>query len=468
MQHSTRSAARVLAGSAVVLAIHAGCGGPANQGTGGGTSTSSASSSGTTSSTTSTSGGGTTGTTSSGTATSTSGATTSGASGSAATTSGASSSGTPDFYALPAPKQCDNQTYVPNCTPGNASTACGGKCSAINACQESTSSKPGDDVNFVCPRFMLFSDEMDQAAIDDGLTGFNYAVVGHDKDMGGIDGSDMTSCCQCYQLVYDYPAENQAWVDPNTTGTPVSALPPPPPLIVQSINTGTNGPDDFDVFMGAGGFGGNNACEPPSSWQAQAASQGSFPADVSGLYMYTSFPSDGESGNGGVKGASIYSACKTTTQWVTTESLSSAACTADISAACNTVASSSTTMTSETIRSCLKSNDPQAYYHLNWFVHAKKVECPTHLTQVTGCKLAPQGLPAVNPKVTTSAQAAADSSFKATAANGKHFSTTTMQDCCKPTCAWQDYVTGVNGGLTAVGQYNSFYSCDQGGVPITE
>jgi hypothetical protein len=309
---------------------------------------------------------------------------------------------------------------------------------------------------------------MAQAAIDDGLMGFNYAVVGHDKDMGGIDGTDKTTCCQCYQLVYDYPAENQAWVDPNASNNPVSALPLPPPLIVQSINTGTNGPDDFDVFMGAGGFGGNNACEPPSSWAAQAASQGSFPADVSGLYMYTGFPSDGESGQGGVKGAGIYSDCKTQNQWVTTQSLSSIACQTDIKNACSVIASTSPTMTKETYNSCIKSNDPQAYYHLNWFVHVKKVECPTHLTEVTGCKLAPQGLPPVNPNVRTSAQAAADSSFSAKAKNGNHFSTTTMQDCCKPTCAWQDYVTGNNGGLTAQGQYNSFYSCDQMGVPITE
>jgi hypothetical protein len=41
-----------------------------------------------------------------------------------------------------------------------------------------------------------------------------------------------------------------------------------------------------------------------------------------------------------------------------------------------------------------------------------------------------------------------------------------MQDCCKPTCAWQDAVTGA--GETAVGLYNSFYSCDVNGVPVTE
>jgi len=300
---------------------------------------------------------------------------------------------------------------------------------------------------------MLFSDEMLQAAIDDGNTAFNYAVVGHDRDTGGIDGSDKTSCCQCYQLVYDYPAENQCNVNASNTGP--SAIPIPPPLIVQSFNTATNGPDDFDVFMGAGGYGGNNACRPNYSM-----------TDAAGLYMYTTFPDNGQSG--GIKGAGTYTDCKTTIQWVTTASLSSAACQNDIAAACNQTSSNSTLMTNETINSCIKSNDPNTYYHLNWFVHVMKVECPTHLTQVTGCKLAPQGLPQVDPTVTTAAQAANNPAFKATAANGNHFSTTTMQDCCKPSCAWQDWVTGSSGGLTAVGDYNSFYSCDQNGVPITE
>ncbi len=214
------------------------------------------------------------------------------------------------------------------------------------------------------------------------------------------------------------------------------------------------GPDDFDVFMAAGGFGGNNACDPNAAQK-----------DVSGLYEYTAFPADGAD-NGGVKGAGKYTECKTATQWVTTDSLSSGACQSRISAACNQFAAPSSQITNESIRSCIKTNDPNSYYHLNWNVYAKKVECPTYLTEVTGCKLAPQGLPAVNRLVTTAAQAASDTSFKANAATGTRFSTTTMQDCCKPTCAWQDNVTAK--GLTAVGNYNSFYSCTQAGVPITQ
>ena len=68
---------------------------------------------------------------------------------------------------------------------------------------------------------------------------------------------------------------------------------------------------------------------------------------------------------------------------------------------CGKFNSASPTVTSESIRSCTQSNAANSYYHMNSQIYAKRVECPTHLTQVTGCKLASQGLPAVNPAVTT-------------------------------------------------------------------
>jgi hypothetical protein len=356
---------------------------------------------------------------------------------------------------LPPPQQCGNQYWVKDCQAGGST--CKGQCAGYaNSCQQSLSTHAGtydNMVAFACPRWMLYSDEMRQAAINDGNSMFNYAVVGHDIDNGGIDGTGASTCCQCYQLVFDYPAENQAWVDPNNSASPVSALPIPPPLIVQSFNTATNGPDDFDVFMAAGGFGGNNACDPTASMK-----------DISGVYAYTAYPAEGAN-NGGVKAANKYSECKTITQWVTKDSISSAACQAKVSADCNQITASSSQVTKESRCSCIQSNQPTTFYHMNWFVHAMKVECPKALTQVTGCRLKSQGLPAVDKTVTTGAQAASNAGFKEKASNGKHFSTTTMQDCCMPSCSAQDWVAGK--GLVPDGQYNSFYSCDQSGVPQT-
>ena len=295
---------------------------------------------------------------------------------------------------------------------------------------------------------------MAQAAVDDfgAAPPFNYAIVGHDVDQNGLDGTAKSACCQCYQLVYSLP-ENEARVN----GSGASAIAIPKPVIVQAFNTSAGGGQNFDLFMGAGGFGSFNACDPAFSSMKSP----------SGLYLYSSFPEQGEPGSGGVNAATQLAGCKTNENLVTAATLSSATCVANMQSACMSFASSTLTpqAVADSIQSCTKSNDAASYYHLNWEVYAKKIECPTHLTQVTGCKLAPQGLPAANPNVTTPAQAAADSSFKATTSNGTHYTTTTMQDCCKPTCAWQDWVTGSNGGLTAVGQYNSFYSCNQTGVP---
>ncbi len=155
---------------------------------------------------------------------------------------------------------------------------------------------------------------------------------------------------------------------------------------------------------------------------------------------------------------------------MTTATLSSGACQTSIDNACNAFTSSTLTPTAleETKQSCLDSNDYQDDRHMNWQVYAKKIECPAHLTEVTGCMLAPQGLPAANPAVVTPAEAAGDPTFRSLSGDGQHYTTTTMQDCCKPSCAWQDYVTGTQGGLTTVGEANSFYTCDATGTPLTE
>ncbi|HEY5283177.1 MAG TPA: hypothetical protein VIM14_10345 [Polyangia bacterium] len=344
-------------------------------------------------------------------------------------------------YALPPPNQGMNQFNIPGCQVGVATSPGGGKCTpGQNACE---GTKQGAQVNFLCTRFMLFSDEMAQAAADDGLAGFNYAVVGHDLDSGGIDGNTGNSCCQCYQLVFSLP-ENMAQVN----GNGAAAIPIPPPLVVQSFNTSAGGGKNFDVFMGAGGFGAFNACDPNASQKSP-----------SGKYLYTQFPTEGEPGSGGVNAATQIPACQSK-NLVTTDTLSSTACTSAVTTACSKFASSSSHMTDESSRSCTKSNDANSYYHMNWKIYAKRIECPTHLMEVTGCKLAPQSQPAVSKDVKTPEQAAADSSFKS------GYTITTMQDCCMPTCAWQNNVSGQN--IPVVGKYNSFYSCSQDGVPVTE
>jgi hypothetical protein len=361
------------------------------------------------------------------------------------------------FYELPPPSYCHAWDYVQDCTPGDASSKCGGVCSTINACLESENqtNKQGADVTFICPRYMLMSPEMLQAAKDDGNEEYYYAIVGHDSDRGFIDGNDESTCCQCYQMIYAYPSpdnDRQVLANPDDNSNPVSAVPLPKPIIAQSFNTAAT-QNTFDIYMGGGGFGAHNGCGP-----------GLTQTSTSGQYLYESYPEEGGF-SGGVKPATHWSECKTDIQWVTVESLGSEACQTKLVETCNKITHADPTITEYARNSCITTNQPESLYHLNWSVYVRKVECPEGITRVTGCKLQKQGLPEVDGLITAE-QAKNDASFSKQGSNGKMYETTTMEDCCRPSCAASNWIEGK--GLNPDPDYNVFYSCDRAGVPITE
>ena len=390
-------------------------------------------------------------------------------------TGGAATGGATGSYMLPPPDQCHDRDYIPGdsylktgCLSGDTTSECGGKCETASVC-ESPTAKPTADRLYMCQRNLLFSPEMEQAVIDDGLQGFHYAVVGHDPDTAGIDGN-AHPCCQCYQLVYAYPSpsnDKQVLVDPDhPTTNPTSAIPVPAPLIVQAFNTAAS-PTTFDVYMPAGGMGAQNGCFLLPNSGADAAQR---------KYMYTNYPLDGQPGNGGVKPASLdewAADCKTKSpdlhpMWVTQATITSPACIKDFTDACNKITSTIPGLSEQGRTGCVKANTIDTFYHLNWSVYAMKVQCPEHLTRVTGCKLATQaGVKAVKPDVKTAAQASKDSDFWSKTGNTNNlYETTTMEDCCRPTCASYSQISGF--GLTTDPQYRSFYNCDINGVPYTQ
>ena len=354
-------------------------------------------------------------------------------------------------YKLNPPDQCTAQFYVEGCEEGNTSSACEGNCRSANACSPPESmDKASLSMGYICPRFMLFSPEMRKAAQDDaaasGWNGspFNYAIAGHDPDTGGLDSSNST-CCQCYQLVFD-KGENGVSVTP------------PRPLIVQSFNTAAGGPKAFDLFMGAGGYGAFNACynDPNFSNNSQF-----------GKFFYSGFPGidnvDIQQGMGGVKATSWQeswrSVCRVN-DVATDESLGSAACKDKVAGHCDKFDGPDTSITSTSKYSCKQANDPASYYHMNWEVLVSRVQCPEALTRVTGCRLSEPSLPLPMPAVQTPSDASDTSIWK----SGYHI--TTMQDCCKPTCAWIDNVG--KKGLPVDGDWAAFYTCDANGVPVTD
>ena len=210
----------------------------------------------------------------------------------------------------------------------------------------------------------------------------------------------------------------------------MGGLPTPKPMIVQAFNTGAGGGKNFDIFMGDGGEGGNTAgCSR----------------------QYTAYPSIGQPNNGGIRPLTT-SQCVGAMNQYTAASIGATACQSAIASACMMITSSNASVQSTTQVSCEETSQPQNLYHLNWNVLAKRIECPANLTRVTGCKLNSQGLPMADP-----------TAVDMNSANGKGFSsgytTTTMQDCCRPTCAYKGNVSGADA------TYKQYYTCDASGTP---
>ncbi len=328
-------------------------------------------------------------------------------------------------------------TTTPSCTNDRRDGTetgidCGGSCPAcpsykINAPNrtDTLGSSCNGGPGYMCARQMVFSPEFKQAVFDDwGMDDppFVYGVVGHDLDAGGVDASGGNACCQCYQLIFESP-------------TGASGLPTPKPMIVQAFNTAAGGGHNFDVYMAAGGFGSNNGC---------AVTADSHPANP----MYSMFPDLGGDFTGGVRASRYNSQCSN--NGFTLASISSQTCQDYVASQCEEIQSTFSAINQSTSQaSCEQANYPNSHYHINWSVRAMRIECPVNLTRVTGCKLNAQGLPQANP--------AAKDVASATSGFRSGYTTTTMQDCCRPTCAYPSNVSNSDS------QYSVFYTCDRAG-----
>lgn len=371
-----------------------------------------------------------------------------------ATFPAAGTGGGTGFYHLNPAHPCFDQRDNLACTSGtdeSCKSVLGDKCTVANVC-ENDESKLGQPVLFACARDMLFSPELIQAAKDDANANgwnsptdppFNYAVVGHDPDTDLDAGLDST-CCQCYQLLLGRPLDD---------APQPPEIPLPKPLIVQTFSMDSGGGKNFDLFMAVGGYGTDNGCYDDPNFPNTKRIYGEF--------VYSGYPdpnalTTGATGfyyEGGLKFKSLFEC--TSQEWpLTGAAVRSEACQGRIEQLCNQLDSGSAAVTATSRVSCTRANAPDSLYHQNWLeVRAKRVECPESLTRVTGCQLKDQGLPKPDPSVTTATQA--DDSFKS------NYTTTTMQDCCMPTCAFKENVKSpVEGG------FRSAYSCRSTGEPV--
>ena len=259
------------------------------------------------------------------------------------------------------------------------------------------------DHGFACPHMMLLSNDMIQASIYDGLDAdFLYAVAGSSSD---------DDCGRCYQIQL-LDAERK-W------------RPDFKQLIVQVINSGFDVmTGQMDIFMGAGGFGYFTACNSDCRFHAcqGGTCKGSMYDTPFESWDQAHYNDPNACYSGGIK-------------WLDEANTSDSDSGDILTRLCSGLIGHEPQDPKDqiTIDSCYRSN--AELYHQN-FVSTRytSIQCPAGLTMVTGLRRADDHqdmLAQPHPDNVLHKQCNGDRSQG-------HFCITTMQDCCKPSCAWSN------------------------------
>lgn len=247
----------------------------------------------------------------------------------------------------------------------------------------------GDNtLGWSCPHLMLLSPDMQYAAETDGNS---WAVY-------GVAGIGQTSDCgSCYQLEI-------------TSG----GSPSPNKYIIQAVNTGSDvSSGQFDILVGAGGFGIYDACSSDCQ-NGQVCSGGHCNAPY---YTgdFSAWTPDGNCYGGGVHDPN----------------------------GCSKLTSGGSFADDTLLYGCPTAIDRG--FHANFDVQWQRVQCPPSLYKATGLRRK-DDYKHPTPKLGL------------TLSNSGR--TTTTMDCCKPTCAWRQNIVNY-----ADPQFPQVYTCNKIGVP---
>jgi hypothetical protein len=283
-----------------------------------------------------------------------------------------------------------NNSVLPTITPNTSIRA---EYNGISACGGG-----GDTtMSFACPHLMLLSPDMLMAAKADGNDWAVYAVAG----IGQI-----SDCGKCFQLE----------ITSSDTGT----MPPKTKYIVQAVNTGSDvSSGQFDIFLGAGGFGIYDACSSDCKYGRVCGGGHCNAPMFSG--NFSAWTPDGNCYGGGVRGADGCDALVTTPN------------------------NGSRNFAEKTLIYGCKAAIEQ-HYHQNFKVNFEKVQCPFSMVRVTG--------------INTKSEKGLASPHHMLKLSGQGQATTTM-DCCKPTCAWRQNV-----GSFTDPSFPQVYVCSEEGTPL--
>ena len=199
-------------------------------------------------------------------------------------------------------------------------------------------------------------------------------------------------------------------------------------MIVQAFNTGAGGGKNFDIYMGAGGEGANTAgCSR----------------------QYTTYPTIGQPNNGGIRAQSV-SQCVGAMNMYSSTSIATMSCQSAIATDCAMIT------VKQRVRAkhhpdLLHGEQPGAEPLSPQLERAREAgRVPRQPDPRDRLQTEFQGLPMADPTA-VDINSASGNGFSS------GYSTTTMQDCCRPTCAYKPNVSGADA------TYKQYYTCDAAG-----
>ncbi|CAK0841791.1 unnamed protein product [Prorocentrum cordatum] len=292
-----------------------------------------------------------------------------------------------------------------------------------------------DGFGFMCPSLMLGTAEMLAAAEADGYQG-TYAVV----------TIDALSCGQCVEIEND----------------DLASFPNAPKITAQVFNSVAS---SVDVYMAGGGLGANNGCAAVEGYSPMAAMYEKYPTSKNSEFVShlkrAGYP-DAEkwldeviSYAGGLRGGRSYAECMKSGRNTTTQCQPpgngcdgmSGVCITDPLAACTSAfVGKSDYVTQKAVESCMYAFEHDL--HWNRPITYQVVPCPAGLTALTGM------IPSV-----------ADESRRGERVKS---TTTTMEDCCEPTCSRASALEYATEPGSWVSGNEVIYTCNILGQPFLE
>ena len=275
-------------------------------------------------------------------------------------------------------------SYLPYGVPASSANA---EYNGLSACGGG-----GDpNISWACPHLMLMSPDMMGASSTDGNKWALYGVAGIGQ---------ASDCGKCYQLDLNNPGLGSVQH-----------------YIVQAVNTGSDvSSGQFDVMVGAGGFGIYNGCASDCKYGRTCSGGACNYPQYSG--NFDAWTPGGNCYGGGVHDPN----------------------------SCDNLASSGSMAADTVIYGCKTAI--QQGYHRNFQVNFKRVACPRSLYMSTGIRSRndiEEDHPDPSPTLELS---------------GSGQATTTM-DCCKPTCAWRQSIAQYT-----LPEFPSVYVCNKQGYPL--